>query len=168
MQSITTFRVLLFVLVLVNASPAVAQQGWNRKNQISLDVGPLEGGLSYARRLGQGVWSVGGGVWASWEPWNSFESSFFEARGLHLFLRARPSREVQLELGPSRLRYQWADDCSVCSGTFAGVRASAMVGRGVFALGPVVQVGRSTGSPTGAATGLLWGVQGRLLLSWAD
>jgi hypothetical protein len=25
-----------------------------RRNQLSLDVGPLEGGLSYARRLGEG------------------------------------------------------------------------------------------------------------------
>jgi hypothetical protein len=168
MQSITRVRVLLLVLVLVNAAPAGAQQGWNRKNQVSLDVGPLEGGLSYARRLGQGPWSVGAGVWAGWEPWNTFESHFWEPRGVHLFLRARPSREVQLELGPSVLRYQWADDCSECSGTFVGVRASALVGRGIFALGPLIQLGRSSGSPAGAEAGLLWGIQGRLLFSWAD
>ncbi|HEY7482351.1 MAG TPA: hypothetical protein VH680_17695 [Gemmatimonadales bacterium] len=168
MPSITRFQAFLFAVVLVNAAPAEAQQGWHRRNQISLDIGPLEGGLAYARRLGQGSWSVGGGVWAGWEPWNSFETSFFEPRGVHLFLRTRPSREVQLELGPSLLRYNWADDCSSCSGTFASVRAAAMVGRGIFSLGPVLQLGRLSGSPAGAEAGLVWGFQGRLLFSWGD
>jgi hypothetical protein len=169
MPSITRFQAFLFFLVvLMSAAPAAAQQRWHGRNQLSLDVGPLEGGLAYARRLGQGPWSVGGGVWAAWEPWNTFESNFWEPRGVHLFLRGRPSREVQLELGPSLLRYQWADDCSACSGTFVGIRAAALVGRGIFALGPVIQLGHSSGSPAGAETGLLWGLQGRLLFSWDD
>jgi hypothetical protein len=94
-----------------------------RKNHFSVDVGLLQGGLSYARRLGHGQFSIGGGVWGAWEPWSSFEGSVFEPLGAELFVRAHPSRAVQLELGPSLLRYRWADDCSECTGTFTGVRA---------------------------------------------
>jgi hypothetical protein len=168
MPSSTRVQAFLLVVLLVNAAPAVAQQNWHRRNQVSLDVGPLEGGLTYARRLGQGAWSLGAGVWAGWEPGNSFETNFFEPKGVHLFLRARPSRDVQLELGPSLLRYQWADDCSSCGGTFASLRAAAMVWRGIFSLGPLIQVGRLSGSPAETEVGFVWGFQGRLLFSWGD
>jgi hypothetical protein len=88
--------------------------------------------------------------------------------GAELFVRAHPSRAVQLELGPSLLRYHWADGCSECTGTFAGVRAAVMVGQGIFSLGPTVRLGRVTGDPTGNETGILWGIQARLLFSWGE
>jgi hypothetical protein len=66
---------------------ASAQSGNRRPNQFSIDVGLVQGGLTYARRLGQGNFSVGGGVWAAWEPWSSFETNVWEPLGVELFLR---------------------------------------------------------------------------------
>src|SRR5688572_18666702 len=111
---------LLAALVLAGATPGVAQETAIRKNHFSVDVGILQGGLSYARRVSQ-KFSVGGGVWGAWEPWNSFESTFVEPLGVELFVRAHPSPEVHLEAGPSLLRYYSADDCSECANTFTGI-----------------------------------------------
>jgi hypothetical protein len=159
---------LLFTLAAATVTPGFAQAGVIRKNHFSVDVGLLQGGLSYARRVGHGPFSIGGGVWGAWDPWNSFEGSVFQPMGAELFVRAQPSRAVQFELGPSLLRYHWADDCSACTGTFAGVRAAAMVGQGIFSLGPTVRLGRITGHPAGGETGMLWGIQARLLFSWGE
>jgi hypothetical protein len=164
----TRYLSILFALVAGNAAPGLAQDGAIRKNHFSVDVGLLQGGLSYARRVGNGPFSIGGGVWGAWEPWSSFEGSVFEPLGAELFVRAHPSRAVHLELGPSLLRYRWADDCSECTGTFAGVRAAAMVGQGIFSLGPTVRLGRVTGHPEGGEMGILWGIQARLLFSWGQ
>ena len=168
MHPSTRYLSLVFALAAANAAPGLAQDGVIRKNHFSVDVGLLQGGLSYARRVGHGQFSIGGGVWGAWEPWGSFEGSVFEPLGAELFVRAHPSRAVQLELGPSLLRYRWADDCSECTGTFAGVRAAAMVGQGIFSLGPTVRLGRLTGHPAGGETGILWGIQARLLFSWGE
>jgi hypothetical protein len=168
MHRAARYLILLFSVALANTTPGLAQSGPIRKNHLSVDVGLLEGGLSYARRVGQGRFAIGGGVWGSWEPWNSFEGSVWEPIGVEIFIRAHPSRAVQLELGPSVLRYRWADDCSECTGTFTGVRAAAMVGEGIFALGPTVRLGRTTGDPAGGETGLLWGIQARLSFSWGE
>ena len=138
------------------------------KHQIALDIGVLEGGLSYARRIGSGRFALGGRLSAAWEPWNSFEASVFQPMGGELFLRYHPTRELQLELGPSVLRYNWADDCSECSGTFAGVYVSAMVGKGIFSLGPTARVGALTGAPSGNEMGMLWGFQARLRFMGGD
>jgi hypothetical protein len=164
----TKYLSFLFTLAAANVTPGFAQDGVIRKNHFSVDVGLLQGGVSYARRLGHGPFSIGGGVWGAWEPWSSFEGSVFEPLGAELFVRAQPSRAVQLELGPSLLRYRWADDCSECTGTFVGVRAAAMVGEGIFSLGPTVRLGRITGDPAGSETGILWGIQARLLFSWGQ
>jgi len=43
-----------------------------------------------------------------------------------------------------------------------------MAGRGVFALGPTLRLGRVTGDPAGDEIGLLFGIQARLLFSWGD
>ena len=138
------------------------------KHQFALDVGVLEGGLSYAHRIGNGRLALGGRVAAAWEPWNSFEANVFEPMGGELFLRYHPNREVQLELGPSLLRYLWADDCSGCSGIFAGAYVSAMVGKGIFSLGPTARFGVLTGAPTGNEVGILAGFQGRLRFTAGD
>jgi hypothetical protein len=148
-----------------NAEPTRDRVG---KHQIALDVGVLEGGPSYAHRLGSGRFALGGRVSAAWEPWNTFEANVFEPIGGELFIRYHPNREVQLELGPSVLRYLWADDCSDCSGIFAGAYASAMVGRGIFSLGPAVRFGVLTGAPSGAEAGILFGLQGRLRFMVGD
>jgi hypothetical protein len=158
----------LFALVVASAVPGFAQQSAIRRDHFSIDIGLLQGGFSYARRIGHGRFSVGGGVWGAWEPWDSFDGSMFQPIGVEAFARMHPSREVHVELGPSLLRYHWADDCSACTGTFAGVRAMAMMGTGVFSLGPSVRLGRTTGNPEGSETGILWGIQLRLLFSWGS
>jgi hypothetical protein len=157
----------LVTLALASATPGVAQEAAIRRNHFSIDVGILQGGLSYARRVSRKL-SVGGGVWGAWEPWNSFESTFVEPLGLELFVRAHPSPEVHLEVGPSLLRYYSADDCSECSDTFTGVRAAAMVGKGIFSLGPAVRLGRVTGGSSGSEMGIIWGIQARLLFGWGE
>jgi hypothetical protein len=43
-----------------------------------------------------------------------------------------------------------------------------MVGQGIFSLGPTVRLGRITGDPAGGETGILWGIQARLLFSWGE
>lgn len=160
---------ILLTLVLAGVTPGLAQDDAAiRRNQFSIDIGMLQGGLSYARRVGQGKYSIGGGVWAAWEPWSSFRENVFEAAGADLFVRMHPSPEVHLEAGPSLMRYHWADDCSQCTGTFAGLRAAAMVGKGVFSLGPAVRLGYVTGPPTGSELGVLWGIYARLLFSWGE
>jgi hypothetical protein len=158
---------ILLALLLAGATPGLAQDATIGRNQFSLDIGVLQGGLSYARRVGQ-KFSVGGGVWGAWEPWNSFESAFFEPIGVELFVRAHPSRDIHLEAGPSILRYYSEDDCSECTDTFTGIRTAAMVGNGVFSLGPTVRFGRITGGASGSEMGIIWGIQGRLLFAWGD
>ena len=138
------------------------------KHQVALDVGVLEGGLSYARRIGAGRYALGGRLWAAWEPWNSFKANVFEPMGGELLVRYHPSEEVQLEFGPSLLRYLWADDCSECRGTFVGAHAAAMVGKGIFSLGPAVRFGVLSGAPSGSEAGFLFGFQGRLRFSGGD
>jgi hypothetical protein len=158
---------ILLALLLARATPGLAQDdAVIRRNQLSIDVGLLQGGLTYARRVGQGKYSIGGGVWAAWEPWSSFQEDVLEPVGADLFVRMHASPEVHLEAGPSLMRYRWADDCSECTATFAGLRAAAMVGKGVFALGPAVRLGYVTGPPSGGELGVLWGIYGRLLFTW--
>ncbi len=166
------------VLLVMSAAGGFAQEGTTLrsesmrstvgKHQIALDIGVLEGGLSYARRIANGRFALGGRISAAWEPWNSFEANVFEPMGGELFLRYHPNREVQLEFGPSLLRYLWADDCSECSGTFGGIYGSAMVGRGIFSLGPTARFGVLTGAPSGSETGILWGFQARLRFMGGD
>jgi hypothetical protein len=47
-------------------------------------------------------------------------------------------------------------------------RAAAMVGQGIFSLGPTLRLGRISGHPAGGETGILWGIQARLLFSWGE
>ena len=155
------------MMVLASVTPGLAQDTPIRNNQFAVDVGILQGGLSYAHRVSQKL-SVGGGVWGAWEPWTSFESNVFEPIGVELFVRAHPSREVHLEIGPSVLRYQSADDCSECSDTFTGIRTAAMVGTGLFSLGPTARFGGITGGPSGSELGASWGFQLRLLFGWGE
>ena len=135
------------------------------KHHFALDVGWLEGGLSYAHRIGHGRYALGGRIWTAWEPWNSFEANVWEPIGGELFVRYHPSDEVQLELGPSLLRYLWADDCSGCSGTFVGAHTAAMVGKGILSVGPTGRCGVLNGAPSGGEVGILLGFQGRLRFS---
>ena len=103
------------------------------------------------------------------ERQGSFHQTLIEPVGIDLFVRAQPSRLTQFEIGPSLLRYRWADDCSECGGTFAGIQAAAMIGSGKVWIGPTVRFGRVSGRPSSdPETGVIWGVKARLLFSWND
>jgi hypothetical protein len=167
MYCIQRWSSLLSLLVVASVTPGLAQNTAIRKNHFAVDVGMLQGGLSYSHRVSRKL-SVGGGVWGAWEPWTSFESNVFEPIGVELFVRAHPVSEVHLEIGPSVLRYRSADECSECSETFTGIRTAAMVGSGVFWLGPTSRIGRITGGPSGSEFGAIWGVQARLLFGWGE
>lgn len=88
MHPTTRYLRILFALVVAIPVPGLAQGGAIRRNHFSVDVGLLQGGLAYARRVGHGPFSIGGGVWGAWEPWTSFEGSVFQPLGAELFVRA--------------------------------------------------------------------------------
>lgn len=136
------------------------------RNEVALDVGILAAALSYARSIGDPRMSVGAGVWGAWEPRNSFDRDFWEPIGLVVFGRYRPARWLQAEAGPAVARYLWADDCSDCSGTFAGVRSTALIGHRFVFIGPEAAVGRVSDERGGADFGAFWGVQLRLVFGW--
>jgi hypothetical protein len=166
-------------LLLAGAAPGLAQESGMqqpvltsapiRRDHFAADLGMLELGLSYARRIGRSPFSVGGGLWGAWERRGTFDQTLIEPVGIDLFVRAQPSRLTQIEIGPSLLRYRWADDCSECGGTFAGIQAAAMIGSGKVWIGPTLRVGQVSGRPSeDPETGLIWGVKARLLFSWND
>jgi hypothetical protein len=164
---ITRSSVLAALLLQVGVVPGVGQDASSiRTNEMSVDIGLLEGGITYARRIGRGPVSIGGGVWAAYEPWSSFEQNVYAAAGGDLFVRLHALDMAHVELGPSLLRYRREDDCSSCGGTFVGARAAVMVGKGAFWVGPTARVGWLNSGVTEGETGVLWGVQGRLLFSW--
>ena len=167
MRLIHRWSILLSLIVFSSATPGLAQDDRLGRHHLAVDVGFLQGGLSYAHRISPRL-SVGGGVWGAWEPWTSFESNIFEPIGVELFVRAHPSSDVHLEIGPSALRYRSADDCSECSETFTGIRTAAMVGKGVFSLGPTARFGRISGGPSEGEWGVIWGLQARLLFGWGE
>jgi hypothetical protein len=143
-----------------------SEVGRPRPNQLSIDIGPLEGGLTYVHRLGRGPFSLGGGMWVAWEPQSTFEQEILNVRGAEVIVRLQAHKAVQFELGPSVLKYDYADDCSECTGTFFGLRAAAMVGHGAFWVGPTARLGVLPDSPQDFESGALLGLQGRLLFSW--
>ena len=143
-----------------------ASSGIVKRYQFTVDVGLLELGIAYGERLGAGPFSFGGGLWVAWEPAETFDRAFFEARGVELVVRYQPSRSIQAEVGPSFLRYATADDCSDCGATFIGLRVAAFAGGRRFLFGPAIRYGGVTGSSTPTETGFVFGLQLRLFLDW--
>ena len=137
-----------------------------KRYQFTIDVGVLELGLAYGQRVAFGRLSLGAGVWVAWQPSETFDRSFFEPRGVELFARYQISRYAQAEVGPSFLRYAYADDCSRCTGSFLGVHGAALVGGHRFLFGPTIRYGRVTGGPDPAETGFVYGLQMRILFGW--
>ena len=135
-----------------------------KQNQLTIDVGLLALGIGYAEGIG-GRSSVGVRLWAAWEAPATFDRPFFDPRGVEVFARYQVTRTVQAEVGPSFLRYADADDCSNCTRTFLGVRGAALAGRRLR-FGPEIRFGAVTGGPRPAETGVVLGVQLRLLFDW--
>jgi hypothetical protein len=167
-------QALTVLLLLAGAAPGLGQDdpGFGRAriraNEITVDIGVLQGGLTYAHRIGRGPLSIGGGVWAAYEPWSSFEENVYDVAGGVLLLRLHAHEMAHLEIGPTILRYSREDDCSGCGATFLGGHGAVMFGKGTFWIGPTARVGRLSGGADDGQVGILWGVQGRLLFSWGD
>jgi hypothetical protein len=136
------------------------------RNQLALEVGILSAGLTYARRLGDGPLSLGGGAWGAWEPPGSFDRNVWEPLGAVAFARYRPMPWAHADVGVTAARYLWADDCSDCSGTLVGVRSVVLIGPRIFSVGPELLVGRASDERNGSELGVLWGVQARLTVGW--
>jgi len=156
---------------LLPAGPATSvragsARGLDGRNQVALEIGYLAAGLSYARRIGATPFSAGAGVWGAWEPPGSFDRDVFEPVGLELFGRYRAAPWLHADVGVTGARYQWADDCSDCSGTLVGVRTAVLVGRGIVFVGPEVTAGWADDDRYGSGFGILWGAQLRLVLGW--
>ena len=137
-----------------------------KRHQLSLDAGYLSAGLAYARRIGSSRTSLGGGLWWAWEPRTTFDQNIYEPLGGELFVRYQPLPLVQVEAGPSVLRYFWTDDCGECTGTFLGGRATALLGYRVVFLGASVRMGHAAGGPTRSEFGLIWNLHVRLALGF--
>jgi hypothetical protein len=162
-------RAPLLACLLATLPAAAAGQrahGLDARNQVALEVGYVAGGLSYARRIGATPFSAGAGVWGAWEPPNSFGRDILEPIGLQLFGRYRPAPWLHADLGVTGARYQWADDCSGCSGTFVGVRSAVLVGHGIVSIGPELSAGWANDERYGSEFGILLGGQVRLVLGW--
>ena len=156
-------RVLVMGIAIAAGSEEASAQA---RNEVAIGVGIVAGEVSYARRVGDSRLSVGAGVWGAWEPPSSFDREVFEPIGLSVFGRYRPAPWVHADVGLTAARYLYADDCSSCSGTFAGVRTAVMVGRGMVFVGPELALGRADDERDGPEFGMMWGAQVRLLLGW--
>jgi len=136
------------------------------RNEISLEIGVLTGGFSYARRMRATPLSVGAGVWGAWEPPNTFDRNVWEPLGVVVFGRYRPTSWFHTDVGATVGRYVWADDCSDCSGTFVGVRSVALAGYRFVFFGPEIAFGRVSDDQHGSDVGVIWGAQLRFLVEW--
>ena len=136
-----------------------------RAHQLTVDAGVLSAGISYARQVDNSPWSMGAGLWGAWEPPNSFDRNVWEPLGATVFVRRWPTRWLHTDVGATAARYLWADDCSECSGTFVGLTSSVRVGSRVVSIGPDVSLGRASDDVNGAAWGVIWGAQARVILN---
>ena len=153
----TLFRLAIIALVILGARDLAAQQ------QLTLDIGVLSGGLTFAARAPEKRLGVGVGVWAAWSPASTFDRNVFEPRGLAVFVRAWFPTGFQVDAGPALLRYQYSDDCSQCTGTFFGLRLSGRAGRRI-SVGPDLWMGVARDSPNGSDLGVLVDFQVRVTL----
>jgi hypothetical protein len=160
------FRSALPALLLALSAARASAQASPPRNEISVGAGILTAELAYARRLGSSPVSVGAGVWGAWEPPTTFGRDVLEPLGATVFARLRPGPWAHADIGLTAARYLRTDDCSECTGTFAGVRAVALVGHRSIFVGPEVAVGTARDERNGSDFGAIWGVQARLVLGW--
>ncbi|HKP75441.1 MAG TPA: hypothetical protein VJT67_07835 [Longimicrobiaceae bacterium] len=167
MTRIAHFAKLALALALLFPWPAAAQaRGTAARNQAAVEAGYLAFGLSYARRLGDGPLSVGGGARVAWEPPNSFDRNLFEPIGADVFVRWRASRWVHADVGPTLARYHYADDCPACTGTLTGLRSGLLFGQGIVFVGPELTAGWARDRVNGSEFGVVYGGQVRVVIGW--
>ena len=132
--------------------------------KFAIDVGILDGGVSYATRLGASKFRAGLGLWGAWEPAASVEQLVVEPIGGVLFLRYQPSSYLMADLGPTAMTYRTSDDCSTCSGSFLGVRSTVLVGYRFVFLGPELAAGSFRSRGRSSEFGIMYGAQLRFVI----
>ena len=169
--------VAIVLVGLVCGLPSTASAQSASAGPFELDVmGLMAASGAYVHRIGDGRFSVGGRVGWAWEweqtpnpfLWSgaTFEYPIFEP--LHVdaiarvqFTGATHHTYVQLETGPTLMRYAWGDD-GAGSGLFAGVHIGAGVGWRKVSGGMSVRVGHASNHAGNApivppsSTGMLW------------
>lgn len=172
MRSTASAVVVLFTALLgiLPASDLCAQRSsvadLGSRNQVVLEIGPLSGGLSYARRVARTRLSIGAGLWGAFEPPHTFDRNVFEPIGGLVFTRLRLSPWLHGDLGPAILNYYWADDCDECTGTFVGLRLAGRIGSRLLFLGPDAWVGSVRDAQNGSDFGAMIHLQIRLVIGW--
>ena len=160
------FRAAVLLLAALPCTAGAQARGAAARNQATVEVGYLSAGLSYARRLGDGPLSVGGGVWAAWEPPKSFDRNIFEPIGVDVFVRWHAAPWVHADVGPTLARYYYADDCPACTGSLWGVRAAVLFGQGMLFIGPELTAAQAHDRVNGSEFGLLYGARAQLVIGW--
>lgn len=172
-------RSTIFLLTVLSSSPfsgVLARQAGNdsaarilpNTNQLNLDGGSLLAfSLAYTHRLGSTPWGVGGGIGFAWElNSKSFERNIWNATHAEVLFRFQPVPQVQFDAGPTWMSYDWADDCSDCSGKFFGGHFAFMFGYRYFFFGVNVRVGRANDDRFGSAFGNIVSPQLRVAIPW--
>jgi hypothetical protein len=138
------------------------------RNQVNVDGGVLLAfSLAYTLRVGSLPLGVGGGGGFAWElNTKSFDRNIWNAVHWEAFLRFQPVPVLQLDIGPTWMTYNWADDCGECAGKFFGGHFAIMVGYRYVFIGANVRVGEVTDDRFASAFGTILSQQLRFVIPW--
>ncbi len=138
------------------------------QNQVNVDGGVLLAfSLAYTHRVGSTPLGVGGGVGFAWElNTKSFDRNIWNAVHAEVFLRFQPVPAFQVDVGPTLMTYNWADDCSECAGTFFGGHFAVMFGYRYLFVGANIRLGQVTDDRSGSAFGSILSPQLRIVIPW--
>jgi hypothetical protein len=172
------FVVIVLSIIVSGFSTGVrAQSPVSTPGHFEVDInGLLAGSVGYVHPVGSSRYSLGGRGGFAWEwggysnpfTWTrkTFNHSVFEAIAIDAFARRqigaadRPV-SVQLEAGPTVVRYAWGDD-GAGPGTFLGLYVGGGVGWRKVSAGMAVRIGRAENHGDippwfqRASTGVLW------------
>ena len=177
-QGLRPFVVIVLTIFVTGFATSVrAQPAATARGHIEVDInGLLAGSVGYVDPIGNSPYSLGirGGFAWEWGGYSNpftwtkktFDHSVFEAIAIDGIVRrqigaAGQPVSMQLEAGPSFVRYFWGDD-GAGSGTFLGLYAGAGVGWRRVSAGLAMRVGRAENHGnippwfTRASTGVLW------------
>ncbi len=152
-----------------SVEPATRVETSTPRNQIALDGGSLLAfSLSYARRVKDTDFSVGGGLGFAWElNMHTFgRAHVWSVVHLEGFVRYQVLQALMVDLGVTAMKYYWADDCSDCTGTFLGLHSAAMVGYRFVFIGVNARLGWKSDERHGSEFGVILSPQVRIVIPW--
>jgi hypothetical protein len=176
-QGLRPFVIVLGIIVSGFATSARAQPSATTAGHFEIDInGLLAGSVGYVDPLGSSPYSLGlrGGFAWEWGGYSNpftwtrktFDHSVFEAIAIDGVARrqigtADQPVSVQLEAGPTLVRYFWGDD-GAGSGTLLGLYVGGGVGWRRVSAGMAIRLGRAENHGDippwypRASTGVLW------------